>query len=461
MSKGLRACVCALASILMPLTSRADLYSAAAAFEAKEFERAFELYRELAEMGQPEAQETLAVMYVNGEGVKRNNVLGYAWASLALGNGGGEASRGIVSQIEPHLTPAARVRIAEVHSKFGNAALEERLLPKAKVSAALNAKSCKMRSVANPDSYYPPEARRQMIAGTVLVEATVAPDGHARNVRAWYALPAKGFDEAARRVAFANVYEPPKENGVAIACTVRFKVKFQVAGAADATAEQRRLFADVRAKAEAGDPRSQFAYALLLELRPDLSTQEQSTNWTLKAAQAGVASAQYLIGMQALYAASRGLEKSDSKGLTWLQMAADAGQSDAQTALANYLLRTRTGEELKHAQDLLEEAAASGHKDGKFYLAAILAAGPDASRLDPKRALDLLEEVRSDLDLDPTFFEVRAAAKAMLGEFAQAQDDQKVALLKARKLGWDIKPSEARLANYAASKTWTGNFFVY
>ena len=42
--------------------------------QAKEFAQAFELYRELAELGQPGAQENLAVMYVNGEGVPRDNV---------------------------------------------------------------------------------------------------------------------------------------------------------------------------------------------------------------------------------------------------------------------------------------------------------------------------------------------------------------------------------------------------
>lgn len=464
MSNGLRVFMMVLVSILMPLTSRADLYSAAAAFEAKELERAFELYRELAELGHAEAQENLAVMYVNGEGVKRNNVLGYAWASLALSNGGGEAARGIVNQIEPHLTAAARERIAEVHSKFGTAALEERLLPKAQAPSAWILNQCKMRSVADPDNYYPADAKRQLISGTVLVEATVAPDGRARNVRAWYSLPANVFDEAARRVAFANVYDPPKENGVAIACTVRFKVKFTVRGsgvAAEATPEQQRIFADVRAKAEAGDPRSQLTYSLLIELRPDMNINAQHTHWTLKAAQAGVLSAQYLVGMQLLSASTRGVEKSDSKGVAWLQMAADGGQSDAQAALANYLLRTRTTERFGDAQDLLEKAAAAGHKDGKFYLAAMLAAGSDASRRDPKRALDLLDQVKGDLDLDPTFFEVRAAAKAMLGEFAVAQNDQKIALQKARKLGWDLKVQQARLADYAASKPWTGNFFVY
>ena len=47
-------------------------------------------------------------MYVNGEGVKRDNVLGYAWAAIAKESGGGAAAAGILAQLEPHLNAAAR-----------------------------------------------------------------------------------------------------------------------------------------------------------------------------------------------------------------------------------------------------------------------------------------------------------------------------------------------------------------
>ena len=457
-SKAQRVCVLAVIAILMPLTSRADLYSAAEAFEAKEFERAFELYRELAELGQPEAQENLAVMYVNGEGVKRNNVLGYAWAALAVENGRGEAAQEIVNQIEPHLSATARDRVAEIHANYGKAALEERLLPQV-TPGVVNAKSCKVRTVADPANYFPPDAKRQMISGVVLVEVTVAPDGRARNVHAWYSLPSGLFDEAGRRVALDNTYEPPKENGVAVACTMRFRVKFSIGGGIGAeTPEQEKILAEFRTKAEDGDPRSQLTYALLLEVRPESHYQEPFTNWTLKAAQGGIPAAQYLVGMQCLSSAR---EKNQAKGLIWLRMAADAGQTNAQAALAYYLLRTNSGEDFGKAQDLLEKAAASSHPEGKFRLAAMLAAAPEASRRDPKRALELLAQVNDELDSDPTFFEIRAAAKAMMGEYAEAQKDQKLALQKARKLGWDLTVPQARLASYADSKPWAGNFFVY
>jgi hypothetical protein len=81
-------------------------------------------------------------------------------------------------------------------------------------------------------------------------------------------------------------------------------------------------------------------------------------------------------------------------------------------------------------------------------LAALLATSPDDARRDPKRALEPLEQVMPYVDFDPTAFEVRAAAKAMLGDFVGAQADQKTAL-------------QERMASYAASTPWTGDLFAY
>jgi TonB family protein len=454
-------CLCAL---LAPVPGWADFYSAVAASEKKDFANAFELYRELAELGHSESQEMLAVMYVNGEGVKRDNVLGYAWAAIAMENGGGEAAKGIIAQLEPYMTAATRQRVAEVQAKFGKAAIQERLLPTPFVPGSSIANPCRMRAAANPEDFYPADARSKDISGTVVVEATVAPDGRARDPRVWYSLPAKTFDVAGRQLAMHNQYAPPRVNGVAVSCVVRFRVKFDVYGPGDGgTAEQKRVLVDARAKAETGDPVSQLMYGLVLEMRADMNKdKDDPMSWIVKAAQGGLASAQYVVGMRALTAVGQGTEKDDRKGLFWLQLAADAGQSEAQASLANYLLRNNPDAgAFDKALALLEKSAASGNRDGKFHLAALLATAPDAARRNPAHSLELLEQVASEVDFDPTYLEVRAAAHAMLGKFAEAQADQKGALAKAKKLGWDLTDVQVRLASYAASRPWTGNLFAY
>ncbi len=110
--------------------------------------------------------------------------------------------------------------------------------------------------------------------------------------------------------------------------------------------------------------------------------------------------------------------------MAWLQMAADASQAEAQTLLANNLLRKNRGDPAGKAKDL-DKAAASGHRDGKFHLAGLLATGSDAARRDPRRPLELLEQLKVELDFDPAFFEVRTAAHAMLGDFAEARRIQR------------------------------------
>ena len=120
-----------LLGLLICSAAHADLYSAQQAYDKKDFVQAFALYREIAEMGHPVGQETLAVMYVNGEGVKRDNVLGYGWALIANENSQSDIALNIISQLEPHLTDAARQRVAELQAQFGRAALQERLLPEA------------------------------------------------------------------------------------------------------------------------------------------------------------------------------------------------------------------------------------------------------------------------------------------------------------------------------------------
>ena len=101
---------------------RADLYGAAQAYDQKDFARSFQLYRELAELGQIDAQYNLAIMYVSGEGVARDNVAGYAWAAIARENGGGEGMQSIIDQIEPHMNEKGRKRVEEIKAQFGNAA---------------------------------------------------------------------------------------------------------------------------------------------------------------------------------------------------------------------------------------------------------------------------------------------------------------------------------------------------
>jgi TonB family protein len=453
--------VVALLAVLGAGVARADLYSAHQAYESQDFETAFRLYRELAELGQVRAQEYLAAMYVSGEGVKRDNLLGYAWASIAIENGAGEGMRDIIAQLEPHVTPSARKRIDGVKAQFGRDALDKALLPNIFQNANyMDRTPCKLSKQAHIS--YPENAVQRGIQGNVYMEYTVMPDGRARNPRVVFAVPAGVFEAAARRMIMRSEFSPSTQKGVPVPCTTGVMVMFVVDGATKSDYSDLNFFMKKTQKqAEAGDPQAQMLYGLLISGLPQIKKpRSDAMPYFVKAAQAGQPTAQFLVGYSSLL--GWGCECDEPKGVVWLHKAAAADQADAQVMLANYILRGEPGpEEVAKALTWLERAATNGSRDAKFYLAALLSVGVDPARRDPQRALTVLKEVMRDVDDDPTAFEVRAAAYAMLGNYVEAQKDQRKALRMAQSLGWETASQQARLNTYVASKPWTGDLFAF
>ena len=71
------------------------LSSGIAAFEARHFTQAMKLLSPLAETGLAQAQYRLAIMYQNGLGVVRNELLGYKWMKCAAQQDYGPALHGL------------------------------------------------------------------------------------------------------------------------------------------------------------------------------------------------------------------------------------------------------------------------------------------------------------------------------------------------------------------------------
>ncbi len=53
------------------------------AFGGAKYEEAYDIWRPLAENGDAAAQYYIGIMYANGQGVKRDIILAYAWYSIA------------------------------------------------------------------------------------------------------------------------------------------------------------------------------------------------------------------------------------------------------------------------------------------------------------------------------------------------------------------------------------------
>jgi TPR repeat protein len=61
----------------------ATLLEAQLAIEAREYEQAFELYNQAAQWGHKGAQYVLGELYLRGEGVAQNRIMGLAWLDVA------------------------------------------------------------------------------------------------------------------------------------------------------------------------------------------------------------------------------------------------------------------------------------------------------------------------------------------------------------------------------------------
>jgi hypothetical protein len=248
------------------------------------------------------------------------------------------------------------------------------------------------------------------------------------------------------------------ENGSAAPCVIRFRVRFTM-HESDFT-KLRNEAARLEKSANAGDPLSQFQYAMLKTGWKELNPEDTDyTHMILKAAQAGLVAAQYVIGVGAVESAIPG---NPEKGLAWLKMSAAAGSRDAQVALAQDILRRNPGvEDAAHARELLEKAVASGSEQGSFYLADVLNGEADAARRDPARVAKLIDDAFVIREHDPAIMEIRAAALSQLGDFDAARRLQESALRIARRLGWDVAEMQGRLGQYEKGQPWIGRLLVY
>lgn len=454
----------------LPPVAIADLYAAKAAYEKQDYAAAFAEFKASAELGHPMAQESLAIMYASGQGVPRDGIRAYAWAQVARENGAGDRAQVIVDQLQQFVTPATRQPVDEVHAAFGKQALETRLLPAIGPPtgpapsgdlpgmATPADKGCQLQRPVNPNKFYPDGAVKRGVSGSVLVETPVQSDGRARNPRVIFAFPQETFDQAGRKVALNSAFSLPDESGARVPCNVTFSAHFAKANLQDEQ-EARKKLVPLKAAAEAGDPAAQLQYAVIMKAWRVMNPKGENFTWMIvRAAQAGLPSAQYVMGFGALNGAW--FRKDREKGVRWLEMAIAGGQIEARVDLAKALLRDKPGSEsIPRARELLEAAAQAGSKDGRYFLADLLLGDPDASRRDPGRALKmLLEEYRLE---DPSLYELRAAAYSQTGDFGKAVNNAKEALAMARRLKWDVTPLAERQALYESRQSWVGLLLTY
>jgi len=430
----------------------ADLYTAHLAYQQGDFVRAFADFRDLAELGQPLAQYSLAVMYSKGQGTRQSELNAYAWATLAAENGEARG-RALADELRPMLAPGSE-RIAEdIRAPYTRATLDVKLMPQAPPDDGVDRRCWALKQVI-PE--YPEDAQRLGMDGEVYVEWTVSADGSARHPRVAYAVPPNKFESAVQSAVLHTRYPAANPSAPAAHCSQMYRF-IQGRGAENLRLQQ--YVKETRVKADNGDVGAQVLYGMLLGL-PQLQHKPQDgLPWFLKAAQAGSHLAQFEVGNALM--SGWGCQCDDHKGLVWLRRAAEADEPNAQVALAGYALRGNPdAASTRKAAIWLERAAAHQDPYGMLYLSALLAATPVAELRDSKRALQLVDGAHS-LRGDPTPFEIRAAAQAASADFAAAVRNEREAIALATKLQWDLAPLDERLVRYESRQPWYGDLLAF
>lgn len=453
----------ALAWLLPP--AHADLYSASDEYKKADYAHAFADFMALAELGQPQAQFNVAAMYEAGNGVAQSDIHAYAWAALAAENGFAGAQK-LADGIRPRLAPGSERIAGWFTAPYTPAALNQSLMPvTVRLTSAAIAEQRKWIKQCNPVSVYewvyPEEANEHGMEGQVFASYILMPDGTARIPRIVLDVPPGVFADATRKSILLDKFAPLPAGSRPIHCatyyrytTGRGRSVYDYPGLAAYVHESER-------QANAGDPSAQLTYGMLLVGLPQLNkTSNAGLPWFLRAAQAGLPLAQFEVG----YSLTIGLacQRDEVKALKWLRMAADQNEPNAEVSLAMEAMEGSPGfGDMTTARGWLEKAAAQGNLDGKLYLSALLAAAPDPAVRDPRRALELLGPVMSELDDDPTAREIQAAAQAAEGDFTDAVSSEKSAIRQAHHLKWDLAPLKGRLADYQSGKPWYGDLLDF
>jgi len=86
----------------------------------------------------------------------------------------------------------------------------------------------KVKYAPNPDDYYPPTLKAQMVEDTVPVVVTIDKEGKVTKVMILKPSIYPEFNERAKELAMKVLYEPETINGEAIETTLKYNVRFEL-----------------------------------------------------------------------------------------------------------------------------------------------------------------------------------------------------------------------------------------
>jgi len=427
--------------------------AALAEYRAGHYDAAHAEFLALAELGNCSAQFNLAAMALHGQGGPKDLGSGAGWLQAAAGNGCGTLVGSHLTELTAKLSPDEARAAAEIMARYGPEALKEQGVvdPQFICGDVTQPRSTQATAADTPAA---DRGKRQ--PAIVITALTVGADGRARDPEILLAVPDERFAASAVEAWLNSLFTPAQRGGGAVAARLEAKTSFaDSAPLADAEVIRR-----ARPAADAGDGAA--AYLIGLAALHDSSlgiSGMRAKQLLLVAATDGNPDAQYWVGSQ-LRASAACHPHAD--GELWLRHAADGGNAAAQLRLAQDLLAgAPSAAQVTQARGLLQQAARSNAYYVRKHVIALLAGSSQEAVRDPPAALALARQLASgDIRTDPQMYEVVAAAYAANGDFHNATAQQRLAVDKAKALGWNARTLTEQLDAYRHDRAWHGDLLA-
>ncbi|NVJ61908.1 MAG: TonB family protein [Gammaproteobacteria bacterium] len=449
--------VIALLLSVCSLIASADFNSALNFYEKQQYDKAFEEFQKLAQLGEKRSQFNLGVMYFQGQHVEKNINKAYAWTKLATESALANAEEKKIHNIITKKVVNMDLAAAEYESlikNYDSEVLIKRLYPEL-LEEKKAGKSHDATALKIVEPRYPYDAARRGIQGWVRVRLDLDVKGNPRNIRVIESFPDSTFVSETLKSISKWRFEPARneQNELIPSFDLGYTLKFRLQGA-DLTLKK-SVYDDLANKAKQGDAPAQFALGYWHEKLSSLEGDVNPTEMYLNSAVQGFASAQYKLGLSLLY--GNGCRQDKEKGIAWLTRAAANGQLNAQESLAGLALQTPTRESQLLALSYLDNLQQQGEMSSSatIRLAWLLATSPYEDIANPKRAIKVMDNISWRNYRDTvTENEILAASYAALGDFEEAIDYQEEALDDAEDLDYDVSEIKERLDSYKAKQLW-------
>lgn len=431
-------------AIIFPLFSSANYFDAQDEFNKGEFEQAFIKFQGLSKLGNRQAQYNLAQMHYFGKGTPKDILKAYSWSKL-------------IESYHP--------QFKELHEKIKSELLETNVneinddgfkafdYDTFKLNYGPDKKSENQKINTNSDDIhfkrskkskykidYPREVIDEGARGWVDILFNIYPDGSVRNIYIKNQYPHKKFAESAIDFMSKQHYIPMNNNSETPLKKPRFyiqRLQYGVQGISGLLSKEQKLFLEELMKsALSGNVESQYKYVKYYNTVLNKSSSVSSfviANWIFQAAQYGIIDAQFMMGYTLYY--GHGCKKDISKGLMWLQKAAQAGHPQANY----YLYQILENEDIENntaqtADYWLKQAVNFEYPIAQFVYAKSLI----ENSTELKTAQEYLDNYSNNIGKTIDWYHTQIQLFEKTGALKANKKLIKKAKKLAKKHGWDL-----------------------